>query len=81
MGEKTKKQQPRKVNQKSKFEEKYNKVIGAASMLAPIAIIGAWDQYDQYKEQRKREKLTKNKRFQNKTKMSGITSVKIQKLP
>ena len=88
MGEKTKKQQPRKVNQESKFGEKYlkknpkvAKVIGGVSMLAPIAIIGAWDQYDQYKEQRKREKLTKNKRFQNRTKMSGITSVKIQKLP
>ena len=88
MADKTKKQQPRKVSQESKFGEQYlkdnpkaGKIIAAVSTVAPLAIIGAWDQYDQYKEQRKREKLTKNKRFQNRTKMSGITSVKIQKLP
>ena len=88
MADKTKKQQPRKVDQKPKFGEQYlkdnpkaAKIIGAVSTVAPLALIGAYDQYDQYKEQRKREKLTKKKRFQNRTKMSGITSVKIQKLP
>ena len=81
MGEKTKKQQPRKVNQKSKFGEKYDKVIGAVSTIAPLALVGAYDQYSHYKEQRKKEKLTKKKRFQNRTKMSGVTSVKIQRLP
>ena len=81
MADKTKKQQPRKVNEKPKFEEKYGKVIGAVSMVAPLALVGAYDQYLHHKEQRKKEKLTKKKRFQNRTKMSGITSVKIQRLP
>ena len=81
MADKKEKQQPRKVNQKSKFGEKYDKVIGAVSTIAPLALVGAYDQYSHYKEQRKKEKLTKKKRFQNRTKMSGITSVKIQKLP
>lgn len=81
MADKKEKQQPRKVNQKSKFGEKYDKVIGAVSTIAPLALVGAYDRYLDYKEQRKKEKLTKKKRFQNRTKMSGVTSVKIQRLP
>ena len=81
MADKKEKQQPRKVNQKSKFGEKYDKVIGAVSTVAPLALVGAYDQYSHYKEQRKKEKLTKKKRFQNITKMSGVTCVKIQRLP
>ena len=81
MADKKEKQQPRKVNQKSKFGEKYDKVIGAVSTIAPLALVGAYVQYSHYKEQRKKEKLTKKKRFQNRTKMSGVTSVKIQRLP
>ena len=81
MADKKEKQQPRKVNQKSKFGEKYDKVIGAVSTIAPLALVGAYDQYSHYKEQRKKEKLTKKKRFQNRTKMSRVTSVKIQRLP
>jgi len=73
-------QNPRKslINYSAKSPEQ---IAAIAAMTVPVALVGAYDQYSHYKEQRKREKLTKKKRFQNRTKMSGITSVKIQKLP
>jgi len=73
-------QNPRKslINYSAKSPEQ---IAALAAMTVPVALAAAWDRYDDYKQDRKREKLTKKKRFQNRTKMSGITSVKIQKLP
>jgi|8_EtaG_2_1085327.scaffolds.fasta_scaffold83064_3 hypothetical protein len=72
-------QNPRKslINYSAKSPEQ---IAALAAMTVPVALAAAWDQYDDYKQDRKKEKL-KKRRFQNRTKMSGITSVKIQKLP
>ena len=57
------------------------KFAAGAAMTVPLAVYGAIDQFDKFKQRRKEEKLKKLSKFQNRTKIKGITSSKIIKLP
>ena len=69
-------------NVKTRKADKSPEEIAAfAAMTVPLAIYGAIDQFDKFKQRRKEEKLKKLSKFQNRTKIKGITSSKIIKLP
>ncbi len=56
-------------------------IAALAAMTVPIAVYGAIDQFDKFKERRKQEKLKKVSRFKNRNRIKGVTSSKIIKLP
>ncbi len=91
--DKKQKQQPRKTSQKPKFGEMYlkdnptaGKIAGAVSIGLPFLAVGAAsaiDKFDKFKQEQKRKKLRAETgpKFQNRTKIKGVSSAKIIKLP
>ena len=66
-----------------KADKSPEEIAAIVAMTAPLAVFGAIDQFDKFKQEQKRKKLRAKTgpKFQNRTKIKGVSSAKIIKLP
>ena len=83
MADKKKEYQKNVKTRKSTFDKTPEQIAAITAMTVPLAVFGAIDQFDKFKQEQKRKKLRgkTGPKFQNRTKIKGVSSAKIIKLP